>query len=337
MSALLILVAALLSAALIVAIRPMLARHALARPNARSSHATSTPQGAGLGVIAATFAVGGVGLFMQNGSGALGAFAPLALATVGLAAVGLLDDMRHVPASARLVAQALAVAVALTWMPGSARLLPETVPLGLERSLAFAGWLWFVNLVNFMDGIDWMTVAEVVPVTAALAGFSAMLGLSEVGVLAAALLGATLGFAPFNRPVARLFLGDAGSLPLGLLLGFLLYSLACSGAVAAAILLPLYYLADATLTLARRLASGEKIWLAHRSHYYQRATRNGRSVMEVVGHVFGLNLILAALALATLVWPGWPVALVALGIGGALVGLLLRRFAAARPLAELTA
>src|SRR5206468_2684505 len=156
------------------------------------------------------------------------------------------------------------------------------------------GGVWFVNLVNFMDGLDWMTVAEVVPITACLA----MLGL--IGALpagpaltAAALLGAMLGFAPFNRPVARLFLGDVGSLPIGLLVGWMLLKLAASGALAATLLLPLYYLADATITLLKRLARGERVWQAHRTHFYQQATDNGFSVIAVAAQVFSLNLGLA--------------------------------------------
>jgi UDP-N-acetylmuramyl pentapeptide phosphotransferase/UDP-N-acetylglucosamine-1-phosphate transferase len=84
--------------------------------------------------------------------------------------------------------------------------------------------------VNFMDGIDWMTVAEVLPVTAGLAILGVLGALPPYGIIAAlALFGATLGFAPFNRPVARLFLGDVGSLPLGLLIGWLLLLLAARG------------------------------------------------------------------------------------------------------------
>ena len=114
--------------------------------------------------------------------------------------------------------------------------------------------------------------------------------------MSAALCGALIGFAPFNKPVAKLFLGDVGSLPIGLLVGWLLWQLAGTGALAAAILLPLYYLMDATITLLRRLARREKVWEAHRSHFYQQATVNGFSVMAVSAHVFVLNLALAALA-----------------------------------------
>ena len=98
-------------------------------------------------------------------------------------------------------------------------------------------------------------------------------------VVALALCGALLGFAPFNKPVARLFLGDVGSLPIGLLVGWMLLQLAGTGALAAAILLPLYYLMDATITLLRRLARREKVWEAHRSHFYQKATDNGFSAL----------------------------------------------------------
>ena len=81
----------------------------------------------------------------------------------------------------------------------------------------------------------------------------------DAALVALALCGAMVGFAPFNRPVARLFLGDVGSLPIGLLLGWLLILLAGSGHLAAALLLPLYYLADATITLLRRSANGEPV------------------------------------------------------------------------------
>ena len=98
-------------------------------------------------------------------------------------------------------------------------------------------------------------------------------------IVAAALCGAMLGFAPFNRPVAKIFLGDVGSLPIGLLLGWCLLQLAWHRHLAAALLLPLYYLTDATVTLFRRMCRREPFWAAHRSHFYQRATDNGFTVL----------------------------------------------------------
>jgi hypothetical protein len=110
----------------------------------------------------------------------------------------------------------------------------------------------------------------------------------------------------------------------------MLLQLAGAGALAAAILLPLYHLMDATITLLRRLSRGEKVWEAHRSHFYQKATDNGFSALEVSGHVFGLNLVLAGLAAMTLVWPSGVVQVAALASGAALVGLVLRRFSTPR-------
>jgi UDP-N-acetylmuramyl pentapeptide phosphotransferase/UDP-N-acetylglucosamine-1-phosphate transferase len=194
-------------------------------------------------------------------------------------------------------------------------------------ALVFGG-LWFVNLVNFMDGLDWMTVAEVVPITAALAaiGFLGVLPWQDI-VLSLALCGAMIGFAFFNRPVATLFLGDVGSLPIGLLLGWLLLQVAGSGARAAAILLPLYYLADSTITLIRRAARGEPFWQAHRTHFYQRATDRGFKVTGVVARVFATNVILAALALATVIAPSPAMDVAALAAGAISVALLLFVFA----------
>jgi UDP-N-acetylmuramyl pentapeptide phosphotransferase/UDP-N-acetylglucosamine-1-phosphate transferase len=191
---------------------------------------------------------------------------------------------------------------------------------------------WFVNLVNFMDGLDWITVAEVVPITAALTFAGALGALPwEATIVAIALGGAMLGFAPFNRPRAKLFLGDAGSLSIALLLFWLLLWLASQSHLAAAVLLPLYYLADATITLLRRLLRRERVWEAHRTHFYQRATDRGFTPVQIVARVFYLNLLLAALALATVAWPGLAVQITALALGCVAVGAVLYQFSAGRP------
>jgi UDP-N-acetylmuramyl pentapeptide phosphotransferase/UDP-N-acetylglucosamine-1-phosphate transferase len=247
-------------------------------------------------------------------------------ATLLLAAIGVIDDTRGLAAMPRLATHVGAVAIMLAALPSELRLLPA-LPFPIERALLLLAAVWFINLVNFMDGIDWMTVAEVVPMCAGLMLAGALGALPPVGMLAATVLaGAMLGFAPFNRPVAKLFLGDVGSVPIGLLLAWLLLLLAGSGHIAAALLLPLYYLADATITLGHRLVRGEKIWQAHRTHFYQRATANGFTVLAVVGHVFAVNIGLVVLATATIVHPSPTTDALALALGAALVGWLLYRF-----------
>lgn len=296
---LVLIASAAVCALLILLLRPLLARYALARPNARSSHKIPTPQGGGMAVILATVAVAGAVLLATGADRATLAHIGLIFAAVAvLALAGAVDDIVVLGPLPKLLIQMAAVLAVVAALPPDLRISP-VVPWWLERAALLIAGLWFVNLVNFMDGIDWMTVVEVVPVTAGLVLFG-VLGASDssVTMIAAALLGGMIGFAPFNRPVARLFLGDVGSLPIGLILFRLLVELAGSGHVAAALLLPLYYLADATITLFRRLARGERITQAHRSHFYQVATERGFSVPQVIARVFGVNVGLLVLAIA---------------------------------------
>ena len=326
-SLLALIVAAMLSAATTWAIRPMLVRHALAKPNARSSHRIPTPQGAGIAVIAATLVVAGVVI-----GGATGLKLPLAVfaASLFIAAVGFADDVKSIDVLPRLILQAVAVGVIVFTASSDLRIVPAC-PLGIERAILLLAGLWFVNLVNFMDGLDWMTVAEAVPVTGAMVilGWLGEIPVSTT-IVAAALCGAMTGFAPFNRPVAKVFLGDVGSLPIGLLLGWCLLQLAYQQQFAAALLLPLYYLLDATTTLLRRLARREPFWAAHRSHFYQRATDNGFTVWRVVGEVFALNIALAALALGSIAAPSAGIKALLLAAGAIACALVMYRFSQPR-------
>jgi len=315
-------VAALICGGAIALLRPLWRNYALARPNARSSHTQPTPQGGGIAVLVG---MGCALLLAAPGFELTGVFA-LAVALAGLGAV---DDIRTLEALPRLIVQVAIVIGVVALLPESTRVL-SALPWWVERALLALGLLWFVNLSNFMDGIDWITIAEVVPITAALAVFGWMGALPlDVTVAAGALCGALIGFAPFNKPVARLFLGDVGSLPIGLLLGWILIRFGHDH-VAAAILLPLYYIADATITLLRRLARGEPVMQAHRRHFYQQAVDGRFSVMGVVARIAVLNLALIALAALCVLVPVLWVHIAALLAGCALVAVLLAHFAQAK-------
>jgi UDP-N-acetylmuramyl pentapeptide phosphotransferase/UDP-N-acetylglucosamine-1-phosphate transferase len=320
----------LVSVVLIWLLQPLLKRHALAHPNARSSHRIPTPQGGGIAVIAATVGVVvACVLFGVPGLGGQTLWLVLA-ATVFIALVGAIDDVRPIAVMPRLILQVVGVAIVLAALPSDLRVVP-LLPDWVERALLGLAMLWLINLTNFMDGIDWMTVAEVVPLTSGLVLFGLMGALPrDAMIVALALCGAMIGFAPVNRPVARLFLGDVGSLPIGLLLGWLLVVLAGAGHFAAALLLPLYYLADATITLLRRLTHGEPVLQAHRSHFYQRAMDGGFNVYQIVGRVAVLNIALIGLAATTLLTPSYLLHVAALIAGCGLVALLLYRLAAAK-------
>jgi UDP-N-acetylmuramyl pentapeptide phosphotransferase/UDP-N-acetylglucosamine-1-phosphate transferase len=322
----------LAASGLIAVLMPLFGRFAVAVPTARSSHSALTPQWGGLAVISATIGVAALAIVLppRFGAEATAQFTQVLLAAVLMAVLGVVDDVRNLAPTYKLVVQAIAIALVIAALPDDIRVLPF-LPHWLERALLFLGGLWFVNLVNFMDGIDWMMVAEVVPVTAGIALVGALGALPAGGLIVAlALNGAMLGFAPFNRPVARLFLGDMGSLPIALLLAWLLMLVAGSGHLAAALLLPLYFVGDATVTLWRRLAARERVWEAHRSHFYQRAGDNGFTNWEIIGRVLAVNLGLVALATLSTVVALPIIGIAAVALGLALVAWLLRSFARRR-------
>lgn len=310
---------------LLIALKPWLVRYALARPNARSSHTTPTPQGAGIAIVAVTLAFAAIAWSLR------GTYPPTWIwlvfaAIVLVAVVGAVDDMGGLAVRPRLLLQAVGVALIVMALPDEARVF-SSLPFWLERALLLLAGIWFMNLTNFMDGLDWMMVAEILPVAGGLAA-AALLGALPLYALTlvVALGGAMLGFAPLNKPVARMFLGDVGSLPIGLLIGWLLVLLAGGGHFAAAFLLPLYFVADATLTLARRAYRREAVWEAHRTHFYQRATDRGFRIRAIVGQVLALNCVLAALSILTIAIPTRDVAVGSIVAGMALTGALLLNF-----------
>jgi UDP-N-acetylmuramyl pentapeptide phosphotransferase/UDP-N-acetylglucosamine-1-phosphate transferase len=317
------------SALLILILRPILIRYLLAHPNARSSHKAPTPQGAGLAVMASVFAGCALGVLVWAPGEEPKIYGVL-LAAAGLTLLGAIDDAHSLGVWPRLAGQLLAAILVIGLLPTELRLFPGLMPAGVEDALLVLGLMWFVNAVNFLDGLDWMTVAQVVPMTLGIVALQALGAVPpSIGLLALALLGATLGFAVFNKHPASIFLGDAGSLPIGLMLAVMLMFVAETN-LAAALLLPLYTVADATLTLFRRLLAGERISSAHRTHFYQRAVAQGLSVPQVTARVFLLCVLLAILAIGAVVADSPVIDLVALGLGLPATGLTLYALANGR-------
>ena len=301
------------------ALIPLLRRAAvLDHPNERSLHAAPIPRGGGIAVVGAILSAW---LLLI----AAGAVAPLLIAVIGgallLMAVSLTDDLRGLSPAPRLVAQIVAVGIGLHALAPAGPVFQGWLPPWLDAFAAALMWVWFVNLFNFMDGIDGLAGSEAAAIAVGLVLFaSAGVGRDpSLAALAAAIAAAALGFLPWNWAPARIFLGDVGSVPLGYLLGILLLDVAASGRWKIALILPLYFLADATITLLRRLARGEPVWRPHRQHFYQRAVQRGSGHAEIVRRVIAADLILIGCGWAA--ENGWSSA--ALPIAGATVLALL--------------
>jgi UDP-GlcNAc:undecaprenyl-phosphate GlcNAc-1-phosphate transferase len=262
-----------------------LARHLSDHPNERSLHVRPRARVGGIGVMAGALPVA------AWASGA--ALASVLACAAALAIVSLLDDVRSLPIEIRLTAHLAAAAVALLAM-GAPHWDVATAALAV---LAIA---WMTNLFNFMDGADGLAGGMAAIGFAALAIAAHLAGDTALALACAAIASASLGFLMHNFPPARVFLGDAGSIPLGFLAG----ALGIYGAAAAAwppwfpLLVFSPFVVDATLTLARRLWRREAVWRAHRSHLYQRLVLAGWSHRRLALAAYALMAATAVSALA---------------------------------------
>jgi UDP-N-acetylmuramyl pentapeptide phosphotransferase/UDP-N-acetylglucosamine-1-phosphate transferase len=296
-------------------------RQLLDRPNERSSHRMPTPRGGGWGILPPVL-IGWAALAWAMGE--LAVTGPALLACLLLALICWADDLHTVPPMQRLLGQALAVTAGLLALPPDALIFQGLLPLPLDRLIAGLGWVWWVNLYNFMDGIDGISGTETLSIAGGLVLLLLWLGLdTSLGASAALLAGVSLGFLAWNWHPARLFLGDVGSVPLGYLTGWLLLVLAVSGLWLPALLLPLYYAADGTFTLFRRLWRRERVWEPHRQHFYQQAVDRGVPHDRVVLAILAVNLVLAGIALISLDSP-WAALAGPLAVAGLLLWMRRR-------------
>ncbi len=297
-------------------------RAILDRPVDRSSHRVPVPRGGGLAVMPMLLAGWIAAALLDHAPpGTL----VLAAAAAGLAHLSWRDDLGGLPIGLRFLCHAVAVILGLAFFLPEGRVFQGLLPPLLDRAAAALLWLWFVNLYNFMDGIDGISGVETVALGLGMALIATTAGFDDGSVaLALAAAAAGLGFLRWNWHPAKLFLGDVGSVPLGYLLGALLLALAARGLWAPALILPLYYLADATLTLFRRVLRGERFWQAHRQHFYQRALAPDGNHAAVARLILAGDALLLVLALLALNWPVLALILAGLVVAG-LLALLQQR------------
>lgn len=281
-----------------LALTGALRRYALARslmdvPNARSSHSVPTPRGGGVAIVI-SFLVSLPVLAAMNVLPWSSAWALLG-AGAFVAAVGFLDDHGHIAARWRLLAHFVGAAWALAWLGGAPPLVLFGVTFelgGLGFGLAAVYLVWLLNLYNFMDGIDGIACIEAICVCAGGALLYVVAGQTTWVVVPLLLAAAVLGFLYWNFPPAKIFMGDAGSGFLGIVLGVLSLQ---AGWVAPElfwgwVILLGVFVTDATFTLLRRLLRGDKVYEAHRSHAYQYASRHFGRHLPITLAVGAINL-----------------------------------------------
>ena len=284
-------------------------------PNARSSHSIPTPRGGGVSIVLVFLL--GLPILLYIGVISLGVMWALIGAGAIAAIIGFLDDHGHIPARWRLLAHFMAATWGLYCLGG---LPPLVISLPLDygnalfnfdllgQILALFYLVWLLNLYNFMDGIDGL--ASIEAITVCIGGALLYFLSAETAgqwVLPLFLAFTVAGFLLWNYPPAKIFMGDACSGFLGLILGLL--------SIQATWINPLYFwswlillgvfILDATFTLFRRFLQGDKVYEAHRSHAYQYASRyyNSHKVVSIaVGliNIFWLTPLALGVGLAKL-------------------------------------
>lgn len=275
-------------------------------PVERSLHSLPTPAGAGIvlvpiatGTLVVTEAISGV---------------RVGLPALLLCLVGAWDDLREVGVLPRLGVQILAAA----WVLSDPSYPPESRGTAVLAFFAVIAW---VNVFNFMDGLDGLAATELITTCGALAGLSLLSGRPALGSSLLVLVAVAAAFLFWNRPPAKIFLGDSGSVPLAFLFAALAREVVRTDLWIPLLLLLSVFFADAGLTFARRLFRGDKVWLPHREHFYQRAVARGSSQRRVLSVFLAAKLVLAIQA-----WCAWSrpeLLLLPTTLGGATVAAVL--------------
>lgn len=298
-------------------------RGMLDQPGQRRSHRVPTPRGGGIGIVVAMMVcLPGAGWRASATWPAPALLGGLCVALALVALAGWWDDHRALPVLPRLGAQWLAVALfslallagghAWWWLP-----------------LLLLGGVWSINLHNFMDGIDGLLAQQAIFVGGGLALLAWTVAQPALAVAAGCLAVSALGFWCFNRPPARIFLGDVGSGSVGLLIfafSAMLWRVE-PALLWPALILSSAFVVDASLTLLARMWRGRRWYAAHREHLYQWLARRGGSHARVDAAYLGWNILVAA-PLAWLAWSHPRAALaITMGVylGAAAIWLYLKR------------
>lgn len=277
-------------------------------PSKRRAHDKITPRGGGLAFVLIYsillpsfeyFVVGSI----EDSILVLQMFIPIS-------AVSFWDDISHVMIPLRLLIHVLCSCLAIMWLVHPSPILHYEIPVYLDLAIGTFALLTFLNIYNFMDGIDGITVSQSLHYSGTIlllcfVRYDLIPNVDMVIVTAVIIGGWSLGFIYFNWQPAKIFLGDVGSISLGFLIGICLLTIASASAklFAACVIASLYYIADGGMTILIRIVKGERIWEPHLQHFFQKSVKGGKSHKRTVKRIMKCNILLMLLAVQSLYYP----------------------------------
>lgn len=296
-------------------------------PSSRRAHQKPTPRGGGIAIVLCF--IFGFSPFEYFFTGAINFYYPVISVLLVIATISLLDDIKTIPILSRLVVHLLCAGVILCTNLYPATLFHQELPHLVDFILAVIGLTAFLNIYNFLDGIDGISAAQTIHLTVTMLiicylRHDVIINVDLVLVINLIMLSSVAGFMIFNWHPAKIFLGDVGSITIGLLLGLSLMLIAASGErlFVSALIASLYYLADGGLTILIRLINKEKIWLPHLKHFFQKAIKTGKTQPQVVGYIMACNFLLMILAIYALYSPVISAALAIIVVAVTLLSLI---------------
>lgn len=282
------------------------------KPSSRSNHKSSVPKGLGIIIIPSVIFATFITFTLEDSLNYK--WIIFLISSLLLCIISFIDDVINLPAKSRLMFQSIVVLISIFFFKkdfvsflefNGIIFINEYFSFYLLVIAIFILWLWIINLFNFMDGMDGITSTQIIAFSILL-NFLGLLNKAEINsqYLSLILLSAFLAFHKYNKSPALAFLGDSGSIPLGYIVGFILFdSMTKFETFLALIIILLYYFLDSTITLIKRLIKGENIFIAHSDHFYQKMIRKGKSHSQVLKIISILWVLLGGLSLLSIILP----------------------------------
>jgi len=278
------------------------------RPSDRRAHDRITPRGGGLFIVI-ILVIGLIAFeyLTKNTFNNSLKFIPIFLV---ISTISFLDDLRPINVFIRLVIHMSCAGLSVFLFLYPTSLFYHILPFGIDFIIATLLFTSFLNIYNFLDGLDGMTSIESIHLSITILiisvlNFDIIINVDLIIVISVITLGCSIGFLIFNWHPAKIFLGDVGSISLGFLLGFCLLLISASDPrlFIACVIASLYYIGDGGLTILIRLINKEKIWEPHLKHFFQKAVKNGMSTKQIIARVIICNFLLMLLAINALYYP----------------------------------